>query len=234
MIQFPSSLADRSHVHAVELPSRPPRRRVRSLPSRGPRLPRQRAQGRHLGQRQPLLGRLEPGAEPQARRPRLDRHDLAEAVRRRRALVPRPLHLHRGAARGRRARRRALGRRPPERTALHPLRQRRAEAHLPAADHARRGLLLDRHERARRRLRPGVDPQQGRARRRRLAPDRHQDLDLGRAPQPLDDRAGAHRAPGRRSPRRDEPVPGRSQVVGRPHRPPDHATSPATRASTKW
>ena len=63
-----------------------------------------------------VLDGLRPRLHPRGRRARLDRHDLAEAVWRRRA-QPRTLRRAGGNAGRRRAGRRALDRRPPERPA---------------------------------------------------------------------------------------------------------------------
>ena len=151
----------------------------------------------------------------------LDRHHLAQAVRRQRAQLPRPLRRHRGAAGQQRARRRALGGRPPVRPAAAALRQRGAAPGDPAAGSRRRMLLLDRHERARFGLRPRLGAHARRAGAGRLPRQRHQGLDLGRASQPLLHRAGAHLGPAWRSPQGAEPVPGRSQDAGH-HHPADH------------
>ena len=73
------------------------------------------------------------------------------------------------------------------------LRQRGAEAALAAADGRRRGDRLLRPDRARPRLRPGVDDDPGPPRRRRLGPRRHEDVDHQRAGRRRRGGLGAHR-----------------------------------------
>ena len=163
---------------------RPVAARMRGAARRGARLPGRRDGRRAGGQTRAQLGGLEPRVHAQHGRARLDRHDLAQALRRRRTLVARALCRARGDARRRRPGGRALGRRPPERAAADALFARRAGAAVRAAHRARRSVLLHRHERARLRLRPRVDPHQGRPHRAGLADQRPQGVDLARPPAP--------------------------------------------------
>ena len=79
----------------------------------GPRVPRRRARRRLVRDaRRHLAVRRRPGVLQEAGRARLAGHDLAEAVRRPRAVGDGALRRHRGAAGRRRAGRRALDRRP--------------------------------------------------------------------------------------------------------------------------
>src|ERR1700675_4546914 len=71
-----------------------------------------------------------PRVQPEGGRPRMDRHAVAEAVRRPRALGARALRRARGDARGGRARLRALGGGPPERAVAPALRHGGAAAAL--------------------------------------------------------------------------------------------------------
>ena len=158
--------------------------------------------------------------QPGAGRARLDRHHLAEEVRRPRAELPRALCRHRGDPGPQRAGRPALARRPPVGTAAAALRQRGAAPVRRAAHRARRMLFLHRHERAGFRLRPRLGAHPRRARAGRLSRQRHQGLDLGRASQPLLRRAGAHLRPARRPAQGAEPAPDRPQDAG--HRPASH------------
>ena len=93
------------------LPFRPGRAaaRMRGVAGRGARVHRRGARRRALGAeqrfRQPSVG----GVQPAARRARLDRHDLAQALWRRRAQHARTLCRDRGIAGGRRAGRRRTG-----------------------------------------------------------------------------------------------------------------------------
>ena len=132
------------------------------------------------------------GVQPPHRRQGLDRHDLAEEIRRARAQLPRALCRHRGIPRRQRAGAAAFRRRPPERSDPDEVRARaredgRAAAHLP-----RRGVLRDRHERAEFRLRPVRGENQGDEDERRLADQRHQDLDQQCAHRRLHDRPVPH------------------------------------------
>ena len=79
------------------------------------------------------VGRLRPRVLEEGGRARLDRHDVAQEVRRPRAHRARALRRARGDAGGGRAGERALGGRPPERPAAPPLRHRGAAPALPAA-----------------------------------------------------------------------------------------------------
>ena len=164
-----------------------------------------------------LLARVQQGVGQEG----MDRHHLAQAVRRQREELPRPLRHHRGASGQQRAGRRPLGRRPPVGAVAAALRQRGAAPGDPAAHHRRRMLFLDRHERARLGLRPRLGAHTGRACPGRLPGQRHQGLDLGRPSQPLLHRAGAHLGPARRPPQGTEPDPGRPQDAGH-HHPADH------------
>ena len=79
----------------------------------GPRVPRRRAGRRHVHDaRRHLAVRRRPGLLQEAGRARLARDDLAEGVRRARAVGDGALRRHRGAARRRRPGRGALDRRP--------------------------------------------------------------------------------------------------------------------------
>src|SRR6266581_5729578 len=177
--------------HADDVPLRPARPAARGGgPSRrGAGVPARAVQRRQAGDPGQVLGRLRPRVLAPRRRARLDRHDVAQEVRRPRAELPRALRGPRGDARGGRSGERPLGGRPPERPAAAALRHGRAAGEDPARHRARRARLRDRHERARLRLRPRVDPHPGGARRRRLRRQRHQGLDEQRAHLRLLDRA---------------------------------------------
>ena len=217
-------------VFNFELP--PAATRGRGLPGRGPRLHSHGDGGPAVGPAGPLLGRLRSRVQPPARRARLDRPDLAQAVRRTGALVPRALRAARGAAGRRRAGRRALGGRAPERTAAAALRHRGPARALPAADRARRAFLRHRHERAGLRLGPGLDPHAGGAPGRRVRRQRHQGVDQQRAPQPVRDRALPHRGRARQEARGALAVSRRSQIA-RDHRSGRSSTWPARTTSTR-
>ena len=134
-------------IFRFELLDLPPE--AEALPGRGARVPRARrwATGRRV-QRGALLGRPRPRVQPQGRRARLDRHDVAEAYGgHERSALERYVVLEEMLAAGR-AGRRALGGGPPERAAAPALRHRGAAAALPAADRARRARVRHRHERA--------------------------------------------------------------------------------------
>ena len=106
----------------------------------------------------------------------------------------------------------------------------RARAHQdghPAAHLPRRGLFLDRHERTQFRLRPVRRQDQGDQDRRRLADQRHQDLDLVGAHRRLHDRDLPHLAADQgKPPPRPDAVPGRHEDAGHQGQPdrPDHRT----------
>ena len=134
------------------------------------------------------------GVFPTGRRTRLDRHDLAEEIWRPRALVPRALRGDRGDARRQRADAAFLRRRPAERPGAAEIRPRAHQDGHPAAHLPRRGLLCDRHERAEFRLGSVRGQDQGDQDRRRLADQRHQDLDLVGAHRRLHDRDLPHLA----------------------------------------
>ncbi|CAA9246012.1 MAG: Acyl-CoA dehydrogenase, long-chain specific, partial [uncultured Blastococcus sp.] len=171
---------------------------------RGPRVPRRRAGRRHVHHaRGHLAVRRGPGLLEEARRARLARDDLAEGVRRPRAVGDGALRRHRGVARGRRAGRRALDRRPAVGAQPARLRHGEAAAGDPAAHRGRGVLLRHRDERAGLGLRPRLDPDESHARRGgRLGGRRRQGLDVERAHLPLRDRAGAHLAGGPGEPAR--------------------------------
>ena len=100
----------------LDLRSDPPAARVRRAARGGARLPRRGDRGRHLQPaRRRHRRRLQRGVQPQGRRQGLDRHDLAQEIRRPRAQLPRALRRHRGVPRRQRAGAAALRRRPPER-----------------------------------------------------------------------------------------------------------------------
>ena len=157
--------------------------------------------------------------------------DAAGVLRRGRAVAAGALRGDRGAPRGRRPGRRALGVRPAGRPVDPRERHRRPARPLPAGDHPRRVLLLHRHERGGRRLRPRGRRHPRRARRRRhLAPHRHQDVDRRRPRQRRRDRPGPQR-PRLGAPRRPLPVrrrPARLRGRGRLR----STCSPASTAST--
>ena len=179
--------------HAVPFRSRRIAARMRGAAPGSPRLYRRRTRRRALDPEQRF--RLAPRRrfQPPPRRARLDRHDLAEALRRRRAQLSRTLYGHRGTARGRRAGRVPLDRRPAERAAAAALWQRRAARDFSARHLPRRNLFRDRHERAGFGLRPGLDPHPRDPGLRRLRGDRREGVDELRARVALRDHAGAHR-----------------------------------------
>jgi hypothetical protein len=191
----------------------------------GPRVPRRRVGRRHVPDaRGHLAVRRRPGLLEEARRARLAGDDLAQAVRRPRAVGDGALRRHRRAARRGCPGGRALDRRPAVRAEPAQVRHRAAAAGDPAAD--RRGGVLLRHrdERAGLGLRPRLDPYEGDPqRRRRLGGQRCQGLDVERAPRPLRDRAGAHLAVGLLEPaRRHVPAADRSVAAGHHDQPDPH------------
>ena len=119
------------------------------------RLHRRGSGGRHLraGPARPrrhARSRL----QPTRRRQGLDRHDLAEKIRRARAQFSRTLRRDRGIPRRQRAGAPAFCRRPAERADLAQIRARAHQAGHSAAHLPRRIVLRHRHERAGLRLRP--------------------------------------------------------------------------------
>ena len=189
------------------------------VPRREPRLTRQPP-------------RLRPGVQPQDGRARLDRHDLAEAVRRPRTHRVRTLRGDRGDAGRRRAGRLPLDRRSAERPEHPALRHRRAEGLLPAAHRARRTVVLHRHERAGFRLRSRRHAHPRGEGRWRLPHQRQQAVDLERASRRLHDpvlQDGRRRTGRGRSPCRRDAVPGGPEELAR-HRDPA-GDQPAGRAS---
>ena len=132
---------------------------------------------------------------------------IPDRVRRTRTRTPASLCGDRGTAGARRARRRALDRRPPGGARPSRLRQRGAAA-AAAAPHRRGHVVLgDRDERARRGVRPRRCPDARGRDRRRLAAQRHQGVDQRRARRAPDRRAGPNQ-PARSAapPRRLQPV----------------------------
>ena len=109
--------------------------------------------------------------------------------------LPRTVRRHRGTARRRRPRRRALDRRPADRPVAAQVRHRGAEDRVPARGSRAGVLLRHRDERTGLGLRPGQRAHPRRPGRRRLAVDRHQGLDLGRPPART--RSSRWRAPNR-------------------------------------
>ena len=206
-IRFEFSSAPRIHRAAARAGARVHRVRAGVRDLRG---------GSRPGDQPPLAG-----VQPALRRGRVHRHDLACALRRGRAELPRTLRGHRGAAGGGRAGMGTLGRRPAERPDAHALRPGGGARRDPAAHRGRRVLLLHRDERAGLGLRPLLRQVPGRAGEGRVEGQRPQDLDEQRPPLALHDRAAAHLSAGRRQPPpRPHPVPGRDGFAG--HRgPPD-------------
>ena len=152
----------------------------------------------------PHLGHAEFHAELHApgRRTRLDRHDLAQALRRTGALVSRPLRRDRGNARGRRAVRGALVRRSPDRAEPAALWHRSTAPAFPAGDRARRILFRARHERAEFGFRSCVGQDARGARAERLARHRPESVDELGAQGACVLRAVPHVARHRQPPRR--------------------------------
>ena len=104
---------------------------------RGPHLPQAGAGPVPARGARALLGRLQPRLLAPHGRARLDRHDVAEEVRRPRAHRARALRGARGDAGRGRAGERALGGRPPERPAAPALRHRGAAPALSSANLSR-------------------------------------------------------------------------------------------------
>ena len=129
-----------------------------------------------------------------ARARRLDRSRLARRVRRPRRDARRASDLLRGV----RARRRSGARRHRRRGTARPhdraLRQRRAEAPLPARHPRRHRDLVPGLLRAQRRLRPRQRADARRARRRRVGDHRPESVDVARALVAVDLRAVPHRS----------------------------------------
>ena len=106
----------------------------------------------------------------------------------------------------------AFRRRPPERPDPAEICARAHQDGHPAAHLPRRGLLRDRHERAGLGLGPVRRQDQGDEDRRRLADQRHQDLDQQRAHRRLHARPVPHLAADQgEPPPRADPVPGRHE-----------------------
>ncbi|CAA9260049.1 MAG: FadE30, partial [uncultured Blastococcus sp.] len=192
---------------------------------RGAGIPRRRARGRHVRDpRGHLAVRCRPGVLPQAGGARVARHDVAQGVRRPRAVGDGALRGHRGAAGRGGSGGRALDRRPAVRSQPARLRHGGAAAGDPAAHRGGGVLLRHRDERAGLRLGPRVDPHQGEPRRvRRLGGRRRQGVDVERAPLPLRDRAGAHLAVGPVEPaRRHVAAADRPVAAGHHHQPDPH------------
>ncbi len=136
-----------------------------------------------------------------------------------RSSLERYVVLEETAGRGR-AGGRALGGRPPERSAADALCARHAGAAHRAPHRARRGVLLHRHERARFGFRPGArSAPVPSARRSGWVINGRKLWTSGRAPRALHDRAGAHRRARRRPARRHVAVPGRHALAGLTVRP---------------
>ena len=156
-----------------------------------------------------VLGRQ--GLRPQGRRARLDRHDLAEAVRRPRAHASRTLCRDRGDAGAPRPDPLLFDRRPADRGPM-ILRYGQPEIREKILPRIASGELcfcigLSEPEFRLRRVRR-LDPRD--QDRRRLAGQRPQDLDLERAQFRLHDRAAAHLAEDQgKPPARADPVPDR-------------------------
>src|SRR5947208_2194873 len=168
----------------------------------GARVPAPGARRRAAGAARTLVGRLRPRVQPQDGRARLDRDDVAQALRRPRAQRARALRRARGDAGRRRAGVGALDRRPPVRAAAPALRHRGAAPEIPAGHRAWRALVRDRHERARRGFGPGVAPHARRAGRRWLSSQRHHGVHEHRASGHAapDVAVGRRHAAGRREP----------------------------------
>ena len=124
---------------------------------------------------------------------RVGGHDVPAALRRAGRHRPRAVRRRRGAARGRSAGRRALVRRPADRPQPAQARDGRAARAVPARDRGRPLLLRHRHERARQRLGPRLDPDNSRPLRPGVGDQRPQDLDLERPPGRAPARARANR-----------------------------------------
>ena len=131
-------------------------------------------------------------------------------IRRSRAQLPRALRGHRGIPRRERAGAPAFRRRPPERPDPAEIRARARQDGHPAAHLPRRGLLRHRHERAGLGLGPVRCENAGDEDERRLAHQRHQDLDQQCAHRRLHDRPVSHLAADQgEPPPRADPVPRR-------------------------
>ena len=167
-------------------------------------------------------------------RARLDRHDVAEAVRRSRA------HASSSATscwrrcwrRARRCRAHWVADRQSGPAAA-ALRHRGAAAALPAAHRARRAGLRHRDERARLGLGPRLHPHARREGAGRLQGQRHQGLDEQRAPLRLHDRALPHPGRAGQEARGAHAVPRRPQDR-RASRSGRSSTSRAGTTSTRW
>ena len=191
----------------------------------------ERARGTVLGRPDSWFAGWDRGFSERLARARLGGDDAARGLRRGRAVAAGALRGDRGAPRGGRPGRRALGVRPAGRPVDPRERHRRPARALPPGDHPRRVLLLDRDERGGRGVRPRGRRHPRRARRRRhLAPHRHQDVDRRRPRQRRRDRPGPQR-PRLLAPRRPLPVrrrPARPRGRGRAD-PPAHRRAPLQR-----
>ena len=148
-----------------------------------------------------MRGHSEPGARAapqgvatQALRRRLRRHGLAEAVRRPGRRRDGADDRQPGARAGARAAADRHDGRADGRADADPVRQRRAEAALPAAHPQRRGDLVPGLLRARRGLRSRIAEDARRAGRRRVHRQRPEGVDLERADRRLDVLPRAHRS----------------------------------------
>src|SRR5579885_669576 len=212
----------RRDEHGPALRSDPSAPRMRGLAAGGARLPRRGDRQGHLRSASPRSRRLaRPRLFQAHRRQGLDRHDLAEKIRRPRTLLSRALRRHRGIPRRQRAGSFTFRRRPPERADPAQIRARAHQDEHPAAHLPRRIVLRHRHERAGFRLRSGRRQGQGDQGRGRLALQRQQDLDQQRPCRRLHDRPVPHLAADQgEPPPRPHPVPDRHEGA-RHHRQPD-------------
>ena len=110
-------------------------------------------------------------------RPRLDRHDLADRVRRRWPAADQPPDRGRAADRGRRADRRDVVRRPPDGPDADQVRHRRPAGRVPPRHPVGRDHVVHRDVRTRRRVRPRLAHHLRPSRGRRVRDQRPEDLD---------------------------------------------------------